>query len=116
MAIIAVDPAQKHSFIPEREKEESAPTKFFFTAMTEGEKVNFVSMGISEGKQASIPQGFFVDLVKDHLTGWENFNDKGGNPIKFSRTHIERIPWEIQIEIGMEIFNTSGLTEKEEKN
>jgi len=114
MGIVAVDPKGKIEYIPESEKGEDNPTKFFYTPMTEREKAD-MAMSVSLG-DGQIPKTIMSALVFQHVVGWENFNDAEGNAVKFSRDNISRLPWEIMMEIGAKIFETSGFLETERKN
>ena len=115
MSIIAVDPRTRQEFIPDSEKKKRKDkTKFFYLPMTEAEKANMAML--LPGGEGTLPEGFLVDLVIDHLTGWENFNFNNGAAVEFSRENIDLVPWMTLLEIGSHILGASKFGTAERKN
>jgi hypothetical protein len=56
------------------------------------------------------------EAAKIGITDWKNFNDHEGKPLKFSKSNIDVIPYNILIELGGEVLANSFLTGEDEKN
>jgi hypothetical protein len=113
--IVAVDPVQPEEFIPDSEKKKKVKTKFMFLPLLENEKANAM-MQVLQAKGV-MPEGFATELVRDKITGWENFKDSKGVELKFiPETEMHnRIPWDVQVEFGSHILMSSGFMEVQKR-
>ena len=82
--------------------------------LRESEKVDLAML--VQGGEGAIPKEFMTEVVLTHITGWENFNDDKGKEVVFSPENLDRVPWEILLEVGTHIIDASGFLNVQRKN
>ena len=120
MAIKALNPFEPVWYTPKDEVDDENPTRFKIKGMNGVQFADVASEFILDDKREiqNISKDGAVKALKYGLVDWENFaNDKG--TVKFTKNinmNLQFIPYELIIELAMEIVAISDQTEDERKN
>jgi len=104
-------------FTPESEKESDNPARFLLKPLDGEEYLELITeLGEKEEGGMTISGKGLKLAIRYGLAGWENFNDAGGTPLKFSRGNIGLLPVYILVDLAQEIANRSAVSGEQEKN
>lgn len=80
-------------------------------------------IGGKDGDTINLIGSAASDILRDTLTGWDNFRDAQGREITFllhggknMDKNLDRIPAGLRMELAMEVIHRNKLTETDEKN
>ena len=101
-------------YTPTSESEDDKPTRFELTPLTTPQIAKL--QGEFSRETGEVSGVGLYEAAKIGVTAWENFEDHEGNPVKFSKANVDKIPYVILIELGGEVLANSFLKDEDEKN
>lgn len=117
MAIKALNPFEASWWTPPSQKDDPNPTRFKLKGL-DGTQNGYVApeLQIDEHGRVRGISGKGIELALTYgLIDWENFeNDKG--PVKFNRANFGLIPYDLRVDIALEVLVRSAPDEDARKN
>lgn len=117
---------EPEAYVPkeDREKEAEERTTFWLGNLSHQQWGRLMGrIGGKDGDSINLLGSAASDILRDTLTGWENFRDKEGREITFlphggknQDKNLDRMPAGLRMELAMEVIHRNRLTEDDEKN
>lgn len=118
---LAVDPSRKSEYVFPEDKEQERPPRFFLRtpSLRVHDSAQAQLLAVQGGKE--LPAAFFADVLRDCLTGWEDWKGADGVPIPFetaadgkpTEATLMRLTYADRMELALRALALAKPTEKE---